>query len=145
MLVFLRLIYIILLTFHKDRTVKIGVISDTHMKRCDDRLRRIADDYFRDVDMILHAGDLVDLDVLRAFDGTEVRAVRGNMDGEEAKAELPEQVVLDLESQPEQPSELAIRLANGLIRVRYQRAQAGTGFHQGRGFTGYHRPVIANL
>jgi len=76
--------------------VKIGVISDTHLKSYDERLRIIMEDYFGDVSLILHAGDLVDISILDAFDGKEVKAVCGNMDSPEVKKLLPDKLVLDL-------------------------------------------------
>lgn len=76
--------------------MKIGVISDTHLKSYDDRLRIIMEDYFGDVSLILHAGDLVDISILDAFDGKEVKAVSGNMDSPEVKRILPDKLVLDL-------------------------------------------------
>lgn len=60
-------------------TIRIGVISDTHLYRSDDILRAQAIECFSDVSIILHAGDLVELNVLNAFAGKEVHAVRGNM------------------------------------------------------------------
>jgi predicted phosphodiesterase len=41
--------------------VKIGVISDTHLDDYDEKMRKSIEDHFRDADMILHAGDMVDL------------------------------------------------------------------------------------
>lgn len=76
--------------------MKIGVISDTHLKNCDDRLRRIVDTYFKDVELVIHAGDLVSLEVLDAFAGKEVRAVSGNMDNEDARRALPERIVIEV-------------------------------------------------
>ncbi len=61
--------------------IKIGVISDTHMRGPDDDLFRLAQRQFADVSMILHAGDLVHLSVLDAFHDKEVVAVCGNMCG----------------------------------------------------------------
>jgi putative phosphoesterase len=60
--------------------LKIGVISDTHLREPDDRLRAIIRTHFQDAGMILHAGDLVDLSVLEAFGEKDVIAVCGNMD-----------------------------------------------------------------
>lgn len=76
--------------------MKIGVIADTHLKSCDEKLRIIFEDYFSDVGLILHAGDLVDISVLDAFEGKEVKAVCGNMDPPEVKKMLPDKLVLDL-------------------------------------------------
>jgi putative phosphoesterase len=77
--------------------VKIGVISDTHLQGCHERLERIAATIFRDVDLILHAGDLVDIAVLDAFAPKEVMAVFGNMDPQGVRDVLPEKRVWDIE------------------------------------------------
>jgi putative phosphoesterase len=72
--------------------VKIGVVSDTHLREANDYLRRISEEFFSDAQMVLHAGDLVDTSVLKAFAGREVRAVRGNMDRDES---LPERLIIE--------------------------------------------------
>lgn len=62
---------------------KIGVLSDTHLQdpgRGISFLHELLNDCFRDVDMILHAGDVVNPDVLAAFADRTVHVVRGNMD-----------------------------------------------------------------
>ncbi|MFB3924922.1 MAG: metallophosphoesterase family protein [Syntrophales bacterium] len=76
--------------------MKIGVISDTHLKGCDDSIRQTADRYFADAELILHAGDLVDIGVLDAFKGKEVIAVYGNMDSLHVKNVLPPKRVLEI-------------------------------------------------
>ncbi len=76
--------------------MKVGVISDTHLTGCDERLARLLKDYFRDADLILHAGDLVDLRVLDAFSGKEVKAVCGNMDLPSVRQSLPKKLILDI-------------------------------------------------
>jgi len=73
--------------------LKIGVISDTHLTGHDARLTHIMDNYFRDVDLILHAGDIVDISVLESFKGKEVRAVCGNMDPLTVRIMLPDRLV----------------------------------------------------
>jgi putative phosphoesterase len=63
--------------------MKIGVLSDTHLgdlKQALPFLQALADRYFNDAELILHAGDLVNPDILMAFAGRTVHAVRGNMD-----------------------------------------------------------------
>ena len=77
--------------------MKIGVISDTHLTGYDKRLRLILESHFQDVDLILHAGDLVDIRVLDSFEGKEVKAVCGNMDPVSVRTFLPEKLILDLE------------------------------------------------
>jgi len=79
--------------------MRIGVISDTHLRSGDDAsvLTNIAgSDYFRDVELILHAGDHVDLDTVEmAVAPKRLVSVRGNMDQGYA-AELPMKRVLAL-------------------------------------------------
>jgi putative phosphoesterase len=76
--------------------VKIGVISDTHIP---DRSKVIPDEIlqaFKGADMLIHAGDLVDLNVLRQLKSIcpNVKAVYGNMDPHEVRKELPEKEII---------------------------------------------------
>jgi uncharacterized protein len=77
--------------------LKIGVLSDTHLTRCDEFLKATLDKYFSDVDIILHAGDIVELDVLDMFRGRDVRAVCGNMDLPSVRAQLSHKMQFTLE------------------------------------------------
>ena len=76
--------------------VKIGVVSDTHISGFDPRLKKVIDENFGDVDLIFHAGDLVDISVLSLFGDKEVRAVHGNMDNQRVRQALPEQLVMSI-------------------------------------------------
>ncbi len=69
--------------------MKIGVISDTHLKGFDETLKRTAEAHFGGVDLILHAGDLVEPGVLGVFSGRTVLAVAGNMDSRAVRETLP--------------------------------------------------------
>jgi hypothetical protein len=76
--------------------VRVGVISDTHIPdRADQIPRGILED-FKHVDMIIHAGDLVDLSVLDKLKSicNNVKAVWGNMDPYEVRKKLPEKEVI---------------------------------------------------
>ena len=78
--------------------MKIGVISDTHIR---DKAKNIPQkilDEFKGVDMIIHAGDLVDLSVLDKLKDIcpNVKAVWGNMDPEEVRKKLPEKEILQV-------------------------------------------------
>ncbi len=70
--------------------MKIGIVSDTHIPRA---ARELPAELLRGlagVDLILHAGDILEpsvLDDLRAI--APVEAVRGNMDNHPATRELP--------------------------------------------------------
>jgi len=78
--------------------MKIGVISDTHIPDKAKQIPKAILDAFKNVDMIIHAGDLVDLSVLNELKGVckDVLAVRGNMDPEEVKNKLKEKEILQI-------------------------------------------------
>ena len=77
--------------------MKIGIISDTHLNIPDNRLEKIVEDYFHDVDLILHAGDMVELEVLDVFRGKKVYAVSGNMDPGSVREVFPDKRILEIE------------------------------------------------
>jgi putative phosphoesterase len=70
--------------------MKIGVLSDTHLHSAEELLQQITKD-FSGVDLIVHTGDFVMLEVLEGLRKIgEVKAVRGNMDSDELRNILPE-------------------------------------------------------
>lgn len=69
---------------------KIGIISDTHLTGCSDTLKRHVDLAFEDCKIIVHAGDITDLQVLEAFSGKTLYAVHGNMCSQPVKNRFPE-------------------------------------------------------
>ena len=68
--------------------MKIGVISDTHLDCPSPLLRLVADKYFKDVDMVFHAGDIHAPQVLEAFKGKQCYVVAGNRDQANIKEKL---------------------------------------------------------
>ena len=62
-------------------------------------LEEIVSNHFANVDLIVHAGDLVSPDVLDVFAGMdkEVVAVCGNMDGYDVRDKLPVSRIIDVE------------------------------------------------
>ncbi|OGX19201.1 MAG: hypothetical protein A3K83_07155 [Omnitrophica WOR_2 bacterium RBG_13_44_8b] len=75
--------------------MRIGVISDTHIPaRAKDIPGEILE-AFKNVDMVVHAGDLEDLSVLDKLRAScpDVKAVRGNMDPAGSGGALPEKIV----------------------------------------------------
>ena len=63
---------------------RILVISDTHIPRSANDLPQQIYDEIPNVDMIIHAGDLIDAGVLEKLKSLkETKAVRGNMDSKE--------------------------------------------------------------
>jgi len=94
--------------------MKIGVLSDTHLaytsgvlssvkhvlrnKYTLEDLRQLLTRHFRAVELIIHAGDFVDVAVLEMLqEFAPVEAVQGNMDPAAIRARLPEQRILELE------------------------------------------------
>ncbi len=72
-------------TQKKERPTRVGVISDTHGP-----LSGLVRSALRDVDYIVHAGDIVGAGVIDDLRGLgEVVAVRGNMDGVTTAGGLP--------------------------------------------------------
>ncbi len=62
---------------------RIGVLSDTHFPATGEALAFIAElasSHFAQVDLILHAGDIVAPEILQGFTRCPVLAVQGNMD-----------------------------------------------------------------
>lgn len=77
--------------------MKIGVIADTHLSRPTETLRMVSQDVFKDVSLILHAGDLTRIEVLDAFHGKKIVAVCGNMDSREVTRVLPKREIVEVE------------------------------------------------
>jgi putative phosphoesterase len=77
----------------------VAVISDTHLPRGARRLPDACVARLRDADAILHAGDLMELEVLQLLQGLgpPVHAVRGNVDSGELIARLPAMRTIEFE------------------------------------------------
>ncbi len=75
--------------------MKIGVIADTHLKHPSQELGDLLAGPFRDVEMILHAGDITELPVLEAFGNKKVLAVWGNNDYTSVRRVLPKKRVIE--------------------------------------------------
>ena len=77
--------------------MRIGVISDTHIPKAALDLPEAIYNDFVNVDLILHAGDLVEMNVLRKLQKlAPVKAVYGNMDLEEVRNALPEKEIIKI-------------------------------------------------
>ena len=74
--------------------MKIGVMSDTHLRGVSEGLKRIVEEHFKEADLILHAGDIVAGPVLAYLEAAGVIAVRGNMDLPEVARALPTKRVI---------------------------------------------------
>lgn len=76
---------------------RIGVISDTHQREPEAELGKRLAQVWGEVDLILHAGDLVNISVLDAFEAPEVLAVAGNMDDYVVSQSLPFKRIITVE------------------------------------------------
>lgn len=77
--------------------IRIGVISDTHIAVTTDKLPAGLLDALGGCDLILHAGDLIDLNVIDELKKvSKVEAVRGNMDQPDARGALENKKTLNI-------------------------------------------------
>lgn len=77
--------------------MQLAIISDTHMPRGQRAIPARCLDHCRRADLILHAGDLVDLPVLRLLQslGPPVYAISGNVDNAAVRAVVPDRLELE--------------------------------------------------
>lgn len=75
----------------------IGIISDTHIPARAKFLPPKVKEIFQDVDLIIHAGDIVSLEVIEELEEiAPVIAVHGNMDPLEIKQKFPSAVCIQI-------------------------------------------------
>jgi len=75
--------------------MRIAVLADTHIDKLEHLPKKIID-ALSTVDLIIHAGDFTDVQLLRELKRLgEVRAVYGNMDSSELKAALPVKEIVE--------------------------------------------------
>jgi putative phosphoesterase len=75
--------------------LKIGILSDTHLKRPNDKLEEIYRKYLIDMDIVIHTGDYVSIEVVEFLNRNNFHGVRGNMDSHEVKQILPDKKVIE--------------------------------------------------
>lgn len=79
--------------------MKIGVISDTHLSKCNDKLPEKLISELKKCGLIIHAGDLIDVCVLEELEEiSKTEAVLGNMDNYSLKSKLEDKKILTIES-----------------------------------------------
>jgi putative phosphoesterase len=76
--------------------MKIGVISDTHLQEVTSELVRMYEEHFSAVDMLLHAGDLVSMDIVDFLSQKPLHIVQGNMDCRAIKDRFAEKEVIQV-------------------------------------------------
>ena len=76
--------------------MKIGVLSDTHLRGVTKGLREIYNKYLSDKDLILHAGDVVSTEIVDFLSQKDFKGVYGNMDPIEVQERLAAKSVIEL-------------------------------------------------
>jgi hypothetical protein len=77
--------------------MKIAVLADTHVNTLENLPKKIIDNVST-VDLIIHAGDFTDVQVLKELKRLKcVKAVQGNMDSMELKTILPVKEIVEIE------------------------------------------------
>jgi len=95
--------------------LKVGVISDTHIPAIATSLPPAVFEIFKGVDLILHAGDIVELSVLEELSAiARVEAVAGNMDDSEVHLRLPSKKIISING-------YSVGLIHGKYKINIQR------------------------
>jgi putative phosphoesterase len=95
--------------------MRVGVISDTHVPTIARSLPSAIFEVFQGVDLILHAGDILDLSILdELMTIAPVEAVAGNMDGSEVHLHLPYKKIIPL-------AQYSAGLIHGKYKIEVQR------------------------
>lgn len=76
--------------------MRVAVLADTHVNTIEDLPKKIID-ALSTVDLIIHAGDFTDVQLLRDLEELrKVKAVQGNLDSRELKAMLPAKQIVEI-------------------------------------------------
>jgi len=79
--------------------MKIGVLSDTHLKEPTSEFRGMIETHFRGVDKILHAGDFVDWKIAEYLSSQkELIAVCGNMDSYDIRKAFAQKTIIVIDA-----------------------------------------------
>ena len=77
--------------------MKIGVISDTHLREPHSELKKMIEFHFKDVEKIFHAGDFIEQSIAEYLSSQkELIGVCGNMDSYDIQKAFPEKRVIEL-------------------------------------------------
>ena len=82
---------------YTDKSITIGVLSDTHISEADRSFQAQVDCAFSSCDTIIHAGDLTNQAVLEVFGDKRVYAVHGNMCNSATKSMLPDSRIFSID------------------------------------------------
>jgi putative phosphoesterase len=77
--------------------MKIGVISDTHLREPHLEFKKLIESHFKDVEKIFHTGDFVDWSIAEYLSSQkELIAVSGNMDPQDIQKAFPRKRVIEV-------------------------------------------------
>ncbi|MCI5207925.1 MAG: YfcE family phosphodiesterase [Candidatus Electrothrix sp. ATG2] len=76
--------------------IKAGILSDTHLTKVNEKFLQRVEQCFSDCDVIIHAGDFVDISLLDVFSGKTVHAVHGNCCNGTTRTTLPSRQTVQL-------------------------------------------------
>ncbi len=77
--------------------MKVGVISDTHLRDLSPEFKKMIEFHFKDVEKIFHAGDFVDWGIAEYLSSQkDLIAVCGNMDSRDIWKAFPEKRIVEL-------------------------------------------------
>jgi putative phosphoesterase len=77
--------------------MKIGVISDTHLREPHPEFKKLIESHFKDVEKIFHAGDFVDWSIAEYLSSQkELIAVCGNMDSKDIQKAFPQKRIIEV-------------------------------------------------
>ena len=77
--------------------MKIGVLSDTHLREPHPEFRKMIEFHFKDVEKIFHAGDFVEWSIAEYLSSRkELIGVYGNMDSDDIRKAFPQKRVIEL-------------------------------------------------
>jgi putative phosphoesterase len=76
---------------------RIGILSDTHLGSPTPWFTNQAQQAFKNCSVILHAGDLTDVSILKVFKGKKIHAVHGNMCDASSYHSLPTDKMISID------------------------------------------------
>ena len=77
--------------------MKIGVISDTHLREPHLEFKKMIESHFKDVEKIFHTGDFVDWSIAEYLSSRkELIAVCGNMDSQDIQKAFPRKRIIEV-------------------------------------------------
>ncbi len=74
-----------------------GILSDTHLSYISDSFKYLADNAFKECDIIFHAGDITHTGILDHFSTKVVHAVHGNMCDYVTRQQYPHSKTISME------------------------------------------------